>query len=721
MCRITLLFTICILTSALLAGQIEVKMGEPLFPEVTSFYDIGTDPSQIELWQSVEQPKNQPYRFALPTALSLTPQNSGTTCYKNGETIWVVALTSKEALSLNLIFEPFNMPEGAYAYVYDYDREIVRGAFTAESAAEAGLLAVMPVPGDKMIVECHFPGKNIPSAAVGISQVSHDFAGFFNILSKDAEFGSSGDCEVDLACSSNVDHLLSARSVCRILIDGAYLCTGSLVNNTGSDSKAYLLTAFHCIGKASEAASSVFVFNYVSPWCNGPDHRISHSISGASLLAANNSVDFALLELSSFPPLVFEPYLSGWNISTVVPDNTFVIHHPSGDIMKVSVDNNPPSIASFPNAHEYVSGGFWKILEWDSGTTEEGSSGSPLFDQDNRLRGTLTGGDADCDNPVNDYFARIDKMFAASTNAASCLAPWLDPVSSGLMTIEGRDPYADIISSSDTLANIASSASLKYDPHPFPGYGYSTGINNDSLITYAERFDFTGTGEIAWANFDVAKSDYLNSGDTIRVFVFEGGPTPGRVIASKKIRLSEIKDDYKLKVDFDKAVNVTGSFFVGYRVYYKTSISSDQSQFAIYHSETLADNSLNTAWFNNGTEWLPFIYHPTFPAPVSLSIEAIIVDNSLIHEIADTNQIKNLISVRPNPFPDCVSFYSEEKAETTKLIIYDHSGTIVFYQLFENVFPGELTPDLPSISSGIYHYVLWNDLKMYTGTLIKVK
>lgn len=721
--RRILLFSLWVFSGSILFGQIEEKVGEPLYPEVASFFDIGIDASQVEMWKGIDQPKDQPYRVAIPSALSLTPDNSGITYYKNGETIWVVALSSKEAYSLNVIFEPFNLPEGAYAYVYDPDRKIVRGAFTATSAAGAGKLPVLPVPGDRMIVECHFPGKKIPSGAVGISQVSHDFVGLFGILdTKDSNYGSSESCEVDVACSTNPAHLLAARSTCRIFIDGQYLCTGSLVNNTGSELKAYLLTAYHCIGTAAEAASSIFIFNYVSPWCDGPDHRISHSISGASLLASSSRIDFTLMELSSFPPLVFEPYLAGWNITTTAAENTFVTHHPEGDIMKLSLDNDPPAISSYPDAISgYISSGFWRIATWDSGTTESGSSGSALHDQDNHIVGTLTGGDANCATPVRDYFARIDKMFTYYTVPSASLKTWLNPVSSSVTLLDGRDPYNYNMSLSDTLYNINSAGLLKSDILSSPGYGYSTGINSDSLITYAEYFDFSAKGEIAFVNLNVVKSNYISSSDTVRIFVFGGGSAPGNVLASKLVKLTEVKDNYRLKVDFDKSVPVNGPFYIGYRVYYKNIITSPQSQFALYHSATLSENSLNTAWFNNGTGWLPFTSHPSFPAPVSLAVKVIMVDNSMLNAINEFNSTEKTISVAPNPFTNCVSFFCEESASLTKLIIYDHSGLVVSYMQYERIFPGVLSVDLPVLASGIYHYVLWNDAERYSGTLIKVR
>jgi hypothetical protein len=57
----------------------------------------------------------------------------------------------------------------------------------------------------------------------------------------------------------------------------------------------------------------------------------------------------------------------GWNHSGNGPTSTVTIHHPEGDVQKISFDNNPPT----------KSGTQWHIRTWDDGVTEPGSSGCP--------------------------------------------------------------------------------------------------------------------------------------------------------------------------------------------------------------------------------------------------------------------------------------------------------------------------------------------------------
>ena len=203
--KVRVLISILFLVSfSSLYGQVEYPAGQPLFPEITEWHEVNVDPLEAEIMRSIDQPKDQPYRFAIPVPVELTPRNAGFITKSNGETVWVMPVSSKGALSLNLILSPFRLSEGAYIYIYDGDKRIVRGAYTCESGTDSNTLPLLPLPGDRMVLECHFPGKTIPAGAIGIEQVAHDFAGFFTLEGiKDLYYGRSGGCEVDLNCSTN--------------------------------------------------------------------------------------------------------------------------------------------------------------------------------------------------------------------------------------------------------------------------------------------------------------------------------------------------------------------------------------------------------------------------------------------------------------------------------------------------------------------------------------
>ena len=702
-------------------GQAQFPVGKAVFPEITAWHEVYVDPAEAEIMRSIDQPKDQPYRFAIPVPVELSPQNAGFVVQQDDETIWVMPVSSKGALSLNLILSPFKLPEGAYVYIYDSGKSIIRGAYTCDSGTGVNTLPVLPLPGDRIVLECHFPGKAIPAEAIGIKQVAHDFAGFFSLESiKDLYYGRSESCEVDLNCSTNGNYLLSARSVVRMLIGGSDLCTGVMVNNTGSDYKAYVLTANHCIETSQLATSTIFVFNYISPWCDGPDLTNLHSISGSLLRATNPDIDFSLVELNQFPSLVYRPYFAGWDITTTVPTNTYTLHHPEGDVMKISIDDNSPITASYPLSG-YVTNGFWRILRWEMGATEPGSSGAPLFDTDGRVRGTLTGGGAKCSDPVNDYYAKISRMFYITTISSTHLSPWLDPSSTGATIVGGRDPYEYNMSRSDTLGNMSDTDPGTADAYFSPGWGYSTGHSSDSLIRYAEYMPFTGSGEIAWIRINVAAASYLTQADSIRIYVWGGGSQPGSVIASRMFRIREVKDNFEFELDFGKTIKVTGAYFVGYSVYYHNSIDDPQSQFAVEHSSPWPLPSQNTAWFHDGSSWKPFTQHPSYPMATSLGIKVIMVENTILNGIENPAADDSGVTVFPNPFTNSVSFsVTDRVVRETSLRLYDNTGKVVRSGEYRNIFPGVLTLELPELAPGIYHYGLKNDSAFHTGTIIKI-
>ncbi|MDZ7634944.1 MAG: trypsin-like peptidase domain-containing protein [Bacteroidales bacterium] len=689
-------------------------------PPVGAWHDITVDPLQVEIMRSIEQAKDQPYQFAIPVQVSLTPENAGFIVTRGNETIWVMPVSSKGALSLNLILSPFNLPEGAYIYVYDQGNKVVRGAYTRESGTNTLTMPLLPVPGEKIVLECHFPGRSIPRGSIGVKQVAHDFAGFFGLEGiKDLYFGRSGDCEVDINCSTNPNYLRAARSVVRLLVAGSELCTGVLVNNTGSEYKAYVLTANHCIDTATQAANTIFVFNYQSPWCDGPDLTNMHSLAGSLLRAENPDIDFTLVELNQFPSLVYRPYFAGWDITPTVPSNTYTLHHPEGDVMKISIDDNAPISTSYP-LPGYVSNSFWRVLRWEMGATEPGSSGGPLFDSNGRLRGTLTGGGATCIEPINDYYAKLSRMFNITSITSSSLKPWLDPMATGSTIAGGRDPYEDNLSRADTLRNMPASDPGTTDSYFSPGWGYSTGHNSDSLTRFAEYITFNGTGEIAWVKLSIAAATYLAEADSIRVFLWNGGAQPGSVIASKMYRIREVKSNFEMEVDFGRTIKVTGSYYVGYTVYYKGKLSQPQSRFAVKHSVPWPLSTQNTAWFHNGTTWRPFTEHPSFPMSTSLGINVIMVENSVLNGIENPDPEVAPLMVFPNPFTSSLSFSITGTGVTeTTLRLYDNTGRVVNAGEYRNIFPGVLTLELPWLAPGIYHYGLKTDSVVYTGTIIK--
>ncbi|NRA11953.1 MAG: T9SS type A sorting domain-containing protein, partial [Crocinitomicaceae bacterium] len=81
----------------------------------------------------------------------------------------------------------------------------------------------------------------------------------------------------------------------------------------------------------------------------------------------------------------------------------------------------------------------WWIGDWEFGTTQAGSSGSPLFDQNHRIVGQLFGGLAGCagtdPNSLYDYFGRLGVSWGLGASEH------LAPVACGqALVVDGWDP-----------------------------------------------------------------------------------------------------------------------------------------------------------------------------------------------------------------------------------------------------------------------------------------
>lgn len=396
-------------------------------------------------------PKNlKSLDFAKSFDVGLTPENSGKwTTLEDGTRVWRVMVTSRGAYSLNLIFDRYLLLPGSTVFLYNSDMSQILGGFNHLNNQSSGSLAISPVRGDTLVLELQVPPGKTNWGELSIGTISHDYLGVFD--HKDQQFGLSGECNIDINCPEGNLRQMEKNSVVRLIVDGSRLCSGVLLNNTEEEQTPYMLTANHCIENGENATNTVAFFHYESPSCNGPDGTTENTLSGSTLRASSDSIDFSLVELNDIPPVEYRPYYAGWSRKDEAADSSVCIHHPMGDVKKISIDHDPPSIATFSSG--YLHRGSWLVEKWDIGTTEGGSSGSPLFDQNNRVVGTLIGGDAYCGYSVNDYYARFDKAWDTYPEKERQLKAWLDPGERDYSEIDGMNPHSGLELSADFEIN----------------------------------------------------------------------------------------------------------------------------------------------------------------------------------------------------------------------------------------------------------------------------
>ncbi|MGB0457511.1 MAG: trypsin-like peptidase domain-containing protein [Chitinophagales bacterium] len=353
-----------------------------------------------------------------------------------------LAIQSEGARSLNLIFSDFYLEQEVSLFLYNESKNDVIGAFTSANNKSYRTFSTLPLPGDVLVLEINAPlGSRTELTAMQLETVTHAYKDLFT-QSLDKGLGQSGSCNVNVNCPEAAGWEDQRRSVARIVVNGNDHCTGALINNTENDGTPYFLTANHCL--TGNVTNWVFWFNWESPTCNPTQNSSYDGISGSTLLASCSSSDFALLELSQEVPLDYNPYYAGWSAENTAPTSAVGIHHPSGDIKKWSYDGDASVSSEWGGWGSSGTNTHWEVLDWDIGTTEGGSSGSPLFDQNQRIVGQLHGGAALCGNDFSDLYGKVAYSWDCQNQNSGRLDVWLDPSNTGLTLLDGFDPNSDV-------------------------------------------------------------------------------------------------------------------------------------------------------------------------------------------------------------------------------------------------------------------------------------
>ena len=415
-------------------------------------------------------------RFAAPTKVNLNLDNAGVwTELSNGDRVWQLKIQSKGALGLVILYDDFWLPKGAKFYSYSEDHQQIIGAYTSESNPKSGRFLTGLIRGETSILEYYEPASVKGKGRISIFRIDHAY--HKERLENDYEFklhsaplargfGTSLDCHVNVNCDAGNDWQNEKKGVTRIMLvveEGTGWCSGTLVNNAREDGKPYVLSAFHCDDGFTPLYDLWrFDFNYEASACANPvGEPAFQSVLGCTYRAGRRESDFQLLETNPLP-VGFNTYLNGWNHSdTAIPTKGTMIHHPSGDIKKISHDNDALTI--FPGTISWMETGvvtpanhhFKAVL--DVGTFEVGSSGSPLFDQNHRVVGQLNGGNASCSEFLA-YYGRLSKSWDAGTTASTRLKDWLDPDNTGVETLDGKEltsNNADLLTFKGTIKTAA--------------------------------------------------------------------------------------------------------------------------------------------------------------------------------------------------------------------------------------------------------------------------
>ena len=391
------------------------------------------DPEVAKLEDLQSEGLGLPPRFAVPQKTHITPYTHGTWERLDESTrLWRLRVASPGALSLNLGFGRYVMPADGRLTIHPADDPRAAIAFDAADNKDHGQLWTPLFEAEELVVEVALPAKAANRLVLELTSVNSGYRDFGDLFPE-----KSGACNIDVVCPEGDDWRDEIQSVAVFKRSGAWYCTGFMVNNTAEDERPLFLTADHCGLTDITDATLVVYWNFQSPVCGdqGPG-SLDQFQTGSTFLTGGAASDFTLLELDSMPEPEWNVAYAGWDNSGADPTSAVTIHHPGTDEKSISFEDDPCTTTSYLLDEVPGNGTHFRVADWDLGTTEGGSSGSPLFDQDHRVVGQLHGGYAGCGNDLPDWYGKLSVSWAAGLGA------YLDPLGTGATTLDLLAPYA---------------------------------------------------------------------------------------------------------------------------------------------------------------------------------------------------------------------------------------------------------------------------------------
>ena len=392
--------------------------------------------------------------------------------------IRVAGVVSEGATAVRVQFKDMSLPPGARVFVYSLSNPTeFYGPFDGRDASADGTFWTPSMQGDTAVIEYFTPvGSSSTKTPFTVSSIAHIYKDVTVVADP------AGACELDVTADwQNV-----AKSVGRIdFVTGGFVasCTGTLLNNAANDQKPYFLTANHCISSQSEAQSATVYWNY-----NTGDFPIGvPQTQGANLLVTGKTSDFTLLFLTgSLPGGLF---FSGWDASAFNSTAASTgIHHPEGSHKRISFGT-----AKQPLAGNCLAGQQCLRVDWTSGVTEAGSSGSGIWigspndPGGPKLIGNLIGGVSACGNPPSSMWDVYGRFSITYQSIASFL--------------EATTCVTSLSSNSQNFTNAAATGSFNVTAS---GTCNWTAVSSESFVQITSGSSGSGNGTV---NFSIASNN----------------------------------------------------------------------------------------------------------------------------------------------------------------------------------------------------------------------
>ncbi|MBK8978455.1 MAG: trypsin-like peptidase domain-containing protein [Planctomycetes bacterium] len=434
------------------------------------------DRAAIAAEDRAREAAGEPARYAIPFGIDLRPATDGVWQSLDADwDMWRVRVRAPGASHVNLGFGRFSMPGDAQVSVFAANGTHALRPFTAWDHQPSRELWTPVVPGDEVVIELLVRPTDRDRVELTLTSINSGYRFFGAGPTALPAAPESGSCNVDVVCPQGDGWRSEIPGIAAISTGGSIFCTGFMVNNTAQDARNFFMTARHCGVTSSNAGSLVTYWNFETSTCGGtPNGSLSQFNTGSTWRAGYTTSDFTLVELNNSPNPNWGITYVGWDHGPQNATSAVAIHHPSGDEKRISFEYQATQTTSYGGTSQPGDGTHVRVVDWDLGTTEPGSSGSPLFDQNHHVIGQLHGGGAACGNDLSDYYGRFYVSWTGGGAPSSRLSDWLDPLGTGQQAL-------------DTLGTTGRASALRY------GTGCIESAASFAEVYGAGSFDLSGS------------------------------------------------------------------------------------------------------------------------------------------------------------------------------------------------------------------------------------
>lgn len=422
----------------------------------------------------------------------------------NMDTVWswqksiqknskILKIEVPNATGFFLSFSDFYLPKGTKLYAYNSSTPQKAFVFQSEDNPDGGAYSIENLKGDNVVLEYIVSSDTEENPRLHLLNIGYKYEnGLGDELSG---FDSSSNyCMININCPEGEAWQAQKRGIVQLRMlkndKKTYLCSGTLINNTSNDKTPYILTAYHCFENMTEAEieQTEFFFEYESPTCEEntlPTYKYHKGANVIILNPINDGSDGALLKLTGTIPDDWDVYFNGWdrvNQGSSITGGS-IIHHPLGDVKKITLYTQSPVSGKWSD--NAPNGTHW-IVRYSLGATKGGSSGSPMFNSNGLIVGTLTGGDSSCDKQsYADQYGKFWYHWNQYPNTNLHMSKYLDPLNTDADKLAGlynnENAERELLLEKyelNLMTNVSSSVKI------FDGNGnYSIMSSDDNIVT----------------------------------------------------------------------------------------------------------------------------------------------------------------------------------------------------------------------------------------------